>query len=198
ACTFVAASSVTTDAAASNKSFLEVKTPSQTRNTFFMLVAGTTTTSTLGYSIAGRFVTDVTPIGICAIDPIAPATKMYTYPGGVTTELLEWGYRRGVAYDLVQLSYLGTTSDKWLVNPVDAPPSACQASHGSASFTAPFLCQGNSGVVAGGMAGVSVYGNSGWSNSDFKALNSRFDVYSGAYGSSQCDAVTAPPDTNIK
>src|SRR5207248_3688356 len=61
-------------------------------------------------------------------------------------ELLEWGYRRGVAYDLVQLSYLGTTSDKWLVNPVDAPPSACQASHGSASFTAPFLCQGNSGV----------------------------------------------------
>src|SRR5438034_4299127 len=38
-CTFVALSSVTTDAAAGNKSFLEVKTPIQTRNTFFMRVA---------------------------------------------------------------------------------------------------------------------------------------------------------------
>src|SRR5437773_3481967 len=87
-CTFVAASSVTTDAAASNKSFLEVRTPNQTRNTFFMLVAGTTTPTTLGYSVAGRFVTDVTPIGICGIDPGPPATKKYTYPGGAT-ELVE-------------------------------------------------------------------------------------------------------------
>ena len=196
-CTFVAASSVTTDADARNKSFLEVTTPDQTRNTFFMLVAGTTTTSTLGYSVAGRFVTDVTPIGICAIDPVAPATKKYTYPDG-TTELLEWGYRRGVAYDLFQLNPLGSSpSQPWLVNPVDTFPGACNNSHGSASFTAPFVCQGNSGI-ASTTTGFTAYGNSGLSDSVVKALNSRFDVYSGAYGSNQCDPVTAPPDTNIK
>ena len=197
-CTFVAASSVTTNADASNKSFLEVRTPSQTRNTFFMLVAGTTTTSTLGYSVAGRFVTDVTPIGICGIDPGPPATRKYTYPGGAT-ELVELGYRRGVAYELFSLNPLGSSpSDPWLVNPVDAPPSACQPSHASAAFTAPFVCQGNSGVVAGATSGVSVFGNTGLSDSVVKALNSRFDKYGGAYGSNQCSPTTAPPDTNIK
>ncbi|HEV8263097.1 MAG TPA: hypothetical protein VGQ19_20355, partial [Burkholderiales bacterium] len=116
-----------------------------------------------------------------------------------TNELVELGYRRGVAYELFSLNPLGSSpSDPWLVNPVDAPPSACQPSHASAAFTAPFVCQGNSGVVAGSTSGVSVYGNTGLSDSVVKALNSRFDKYSGAYGSSQCDATTAPPDANIK
>jgi len=194
-CTFVAASSVTTDAAAGNKSFLEVKTPTQTRNTFFMLVAGSPTTSTLGYAVAGRFVTDVTPIGICGIDPGPPATKKYTG----TNELVELGYRRGVAYDLFALNPLGPNpSDPWLVNPVDVPPAACQPSHSSANFTLPFVCQGTSGVVSGATAGVSVYGNTGLSNSVLQAVNSRFDMYSAPYGSNKCDVTTAPPDWNIK
>src|SRR2546427_8996060 len=70
-CTFVAASSVTTDAAAGGKTFLEVSTPTQTRNTFFMAVTGANlSTDTNGYAVAGRFVNDVTPIGVCAIDPV--------------------------------------------------------------------------------------------------------------------------------
>jgi hypothetical protein len=199
-CTFVAASSVTTDAAAGNKSFLEVTTPTHTKNTFFMRVTGGAnfTTNTFGYAVAGRFVTDVTPIGICGIDPVAPATKKYTYPDG-TTELVEWGYRRGVAYDLFQLNPLGSSpSQPWLVNPVDTFPGSCSNSHGSANFTAPFVCQGTSGIANGATAGLTAYGNSGLSDSVVKALNSRFDVYSGAYGSNQCDPATAPPDTNIK
>src|SRR5437867_12256623 len=56
-CTFVAASSITTDAAAAGKTFLEVSTPTHTRNTFFMRVTGANaTTDTFGYSVAGRFV----------------------------------------------------------------------------------------------------------------------------------------------
>jgi Flp pilus assembly protein TadG len=200
-CTFVAATSVTTDAAAAGKTFLEVSTPTHTKNTFFMAVTGgaNLTTDTYGYAVAGRFVTDVTPIGICAIDPIAPATKKYTYPDGTTTELVEWGYRRGVAYDLFQLNPLGPSpSQPWLVNPVDTFPGSCNNSHGSANFTAPFVCQGNSGIANNATSGLTAYGNSGLSDSVVKALNSRFDVYSGAYGSNQCDPATAPPDTNIK
>jgi hypothetical protein len=112
---------------------------------------------------------------------------------------VEFGYLRGIAYELFSLNPLGSSpSDPWLVNPVDAPPSACQPSHASANFTAPFVCQGNSGVVAGATWGISVYGNTGLSDSVVKALNSRFDKYTGAYGSNQGDATTAPPDSNIK
>src|SRR5438552_1900555 len=90
-CTFVALSSVTTDAAAGNKSFLEVTTPTHTRNTFFMRVTDSAnfTTNTFGYSVAGRFVNDVTPIGVCAIDPANKTNKyIYDFPVG-TSELLE-------------------------------------------------------------------------------------------------------------
>src|SRR5438552_5102801 len=90
-CTFVAASSVTTDAAACTKSFLEVTTPTHTRNTHFMRVTDSAnfTTNTFGYSVAGRFVNDITPIGVCAIDPANKTNKyIYDFPVG-TSELLE-------------------------------------------------------------------------------------------------------------
>src|SRR6266540_1176407 len=125
-CTFVAASSVTTAAAAAGKTFLEVATPTQTRNTFFMLVTGAAnaSTSTFGYAVAGRFVNDVTPIGVCAIDPINKTNKyIYDFPAG-TSELVELGFRRGVTYKLFGLNPLaGAPSDPYLVTPVDAPPN---------------------------------------------------------------------------
>lgn len=194
-CTFVAASSVTTDAAASNKSFLEVTTPTHTRNTFFMAVTGGTnvSTDTFGYAVAGRFVTDVTPIGVCAIDPANQTNKyIYDFPAG-TSELLEVGFRRGVTYNIFGLNPLaGAPSDPYLVNPVDAPPAACNPSHSSANFTAPFICTGSSAVAAGA---TSVYTNTGMTASLAASVNSRFDDYSPP---SQCDPASAPPDTNIK
>ncbi len=190
-CTFVAAGGVTTDSTASGKTFLEVNTPTQTRNTFFMRVTGSANASTdaSGYAVAGRFVTDVTPIGVCAIDP-ANKTSKYT----TTNELLEAGFRRGVTYNAFDLNPLGGAhSDPYLVNPVDAPPAACNASHSSASFTAPFVCDGSSAVVSGGA--VSVYTNTGMTASLAASLNSRFDDYSSP---SVCIVASAPPDTNIK
>jgi len=155
-----------------------------------MLVAGTTTTTTLGYAVAGRFVTDVTPIGVCAIDPVAPTTKKYTG----TNELVELGYRRGVTYNIFSLNPLGgAVSDPYLVNPVDVPPS-CNPSHSSAAFTGPFVCSGSSAVVAG--SAISVNTNTGYSTGPIQAaLNSRFDVFGGP---SPCDPASAPPDSNVK
>jgi hypothetical protein len=79
------------------------------------------------------------------------------------------------------------------VNPVDAPPTACNPAHSSAAFTAPFVCNGSSAVVSGGAA--SVYTNTGMTASLAASLNSRFDDYSGP---SACDVASAPPDSNVR
>jgi Flp pilus assembly protein TadG len=194
-CTFVAASSVTTDAAAAGKTFLEVTTPTHTRNTFFMAVTGANvSTDAIGYAVAGRFVNDVTPIGVCAIDPINQTNKyIYDFPVG-TSELVEAGFRRGVTYNIFNLNPLGSAvSDPYLLNPVDTPPT-CDPSHSSAAFTGPFVCTGNSAIVSGGA--LSVNTNTGYSTGPIQAaLNSRFDDYGGP---SPCDPASAPPDSNVK
>ncbi|APA67295.1 TadE/TadG family type IV pilus assembly protein [Janthinobacterium sp. 1_2014MBL_MicDiv] len=179
------------------QTFIRVDTGSKTFATYLMGIAGIASTSTSGVAVAGRFVNDVTPIGVCAVDP-ANKTAQYTYPaapaGSGLTELLEFGFRRGVTYNLFGLNPLGGSSDPYLINPVDAPPGACDASHSSANSTAPFMCTGSSAVVSSGSG--KVYTNTGLSATKLAtALNSRFDVYGGA---SVCDPVTAPPDVNIK
>lgn len=203
-CAFIPAADVDTEAEAGGRTFLEVDTGSHTRPTFFMRVASSvsTSTSTYGYAVAGRFVTDVTPIGVCAVDPIPPATKKYVYPDS-STELLEWGFRRGVSYNVPALNPLGAEGTPYLVNPVDAPPGTCEPNHSSADFTAPFICQGNSAIIKSA-GGTQVYVNTGGSYGKMeKALNSRFDLPSGGGaggygGGSPCELSSAPPDSNIK
>lgn len=181
-------------ASPNSKTFVRVDTGSKTIDTYLMRVAGINTTNTSGVAVAGRFVNDITPIGICAIDP-AHQTASYSYTGPpAITEIVEYGFRRGVAYNLFDLNPLsGGPSDPYLINPVDAPPAACQASHSSTSFTAPFMCNGSTAVLASGSG--QVYTNTGLGASLAASLNSRFDDYSGP---SVCDPVTAPPDSNIK
>ena len=178
------------------QTFIRVDTGSKTFATYLMGIAGIASTSTSGVAVAGRFVNDVTPIGVCAVDP-ANKTAQYTYPaaplGSGLTELVEFGFRRGVTYNLFGLNPLGGPSDPYLINPVDAPPGACSASHSSAASTAPFMCTGSSAVISSGSG--QVYTNTGMTASLAASLNSRFDDYSGP---SVCDPVSAPPDTNIK
>ena len=175
------------------QTFIRVDTGSKTFATYLMGIAGIASTSTSGVAVAGRFVNDVTPIGVCAVDP-ANKTAKYTYAATGMTELVEFGFRRGVTYNLFGLNPLGGSSDPYLINPVDAPPGACNAAHSSANSTAPFMCTGSSAVISSGSG--KVYTNTGLSATKIaSALNSRFDVYGGA---SVCDPVTAPPDTNIK
>ena len=176
-------------------SFIRVQTGSKTVPTYLMKVVNIANVSTFGTAVAGRFVNDVTPIGVCAVDP-AVKTANYTYApplGTGITELVEFGFRRGVTYNLFGLNPLGGPSDPYLINPVDTLASGCSTSHSSASFTAPFLCGGNSTVVSAG-SGL-VYTNTGLSASAAASLNSRFDDYRNP---SVCDPVLAPPDTNIK
>jgi len=177
--------------APSGMSFVKVETGSKTLSTYLMRVAGEANTSTFGTAVAGRFVTLITPIGVCAADPDHRTAK-YSYSTGVT-ELVEFGFRRGVAYNTFSLGSLGgATYDPYLINPVSQGSGACDNSMSSASKTAPFVCNGNSAVLSTGIG--TVYTNTGMSASIEKALNSRFGDYTG----SSCVAAQAPPDANIK
>jgi Flp pilus assembly protein TadG len=198
-CTFVPAASVTSDAEAPGLSFIEVDSGTQNLNTYLMRVAGAAynTTSTAGYAVAGRFFTNVTPIGVCAIS--TQRTDSYALPGPpATTEVLQYGFRFGMAYDVMSLGPLSGAGVPYLVNPVDTDPASCDPYHSSTNFTAPFVCTGTSAVAQGLSAGTgNAIGNTGLSDSIVKALNSRFGKYSGAYGTNKCDPSSAPPDANI-
>ncbi len=168
--------------------FIQVDTGSKVLPTYLMKVAGVDTVSTKGVAVAGRFVVDVTPIGVCAIDPL---NRTAAIP--VSNELMELGFRRGITYNLPALGPLGASAVPILLNPVDSPPIACDPPHSSANFTAPFVCQGNSAIVGGSL---QVYANTGYSAGVIeKALNSRFDEHGGG---SKCDVATAPSDTNTR
>jgi len=183
---------------ATGRTFVEVDSrvggsggTAQTINTWLMRIAGNNSTSTYGRAVAGRFITTVTPIGICAIDPTRRTTS-YNY--GSFTEIVEYGFRRGMSYNVFSLGSLGgASSDPYQINPVNAPPNACNPANSSANITAPFMCVGNSAVLPSGIG--QVYTNTGVTASLDKALNSRFNDYSGG---SKCDPASAPPDINIK
>lgn len=187
-----------TQASPNGRSFVEVDTrtggyggTSTSINTYLMRVAGRNTTQTYGSAVAGRYTNTVTPIGICAVDP---TTRTSSYNYGTFTELVEYGFRRGVTYNVFELGSLGgATSDPYQINPINAPPGACNASNSSANVTAPFMCVGNSAVLPTGAG--QVYTNTGMTASLDKALNSRFNDFS---GSSQCDPASAPPDVNVR
>ncbi|MDP3192124.1 pilus assembly protein TadG-related protein [Rhodoferax sp.] len=179
----VPASGITLDAAAADKTFIKVDIPSGNLTTFFARVFGNQTTQTFGRAVAGFYLTDVTPIGICAID---------TFRGGARTsaagiELTEFGFRRGVSYNIMELGPLGGSGQPYLLNPVDTwgGPS-CDPAHSSANYTAPFVCRGTTAAV--GTVPGYVYGNTGISAGPMQvALNSRFNM-------NAC----APQDANVK
>jgi Flp pilus assembly protein TadG len=182
------------DAASNPKSmgFVKVDTGSKTVDTYLMRVLGTNTVSSTAFAVAGRFVVDVTPLGVCAVDPVNATGRLQV---GTTSdyELLEWGFRRGYTYNLLDAASIAGPADAMLINPVDSPPAACNPSNSSANFTAPFLCQGSSAV---GSATSGAFSNTGGSTGPTeKAINSRMDSYPGG---TQCSTTTAPPDTNIR
>jgi len=184
---------------ATGRTFIEVDTrvngytgTAQSINTWLMRVAGKTSTSTYSRAVAGRFVNTVTPVGICAIDPTR-RTANYDYGSGLT-EIVEYGFRRGMSYNVFELGSLGgASSDPYQINPVNSPPNACVSSNSSTNVVEPFICVGNSAVVPTGVG--QVYTNTGVSATLEKAFNSRFNDYSGG---SKCDPATAPPDINVK
>lgn len=143
--------------------------------------------STSARAVAGRSAIKVVPLGICAMRP--EAGRNHNNSG----ELEEYGFRRGVAYDLMQLDPDGGAVGKtYLINPLIPPGATGSAPVIDARTAAPFVCTGKLAMarVTGGEIAVQ----SPFLLGDlFNHLNSRFDQYT-----APCAPLTAPPDINIK
>lgn len=165
--------------------FIKVDTtgnPQGTLDTFFALA---TTTSTFGLAVAGPYVIPITPLGVCAINNTPKA-------GGPNGELIEYGFRRGIGYNIPSLNPLaGLAQDPMWVNPVDTV--TCDPSHSSTNFTEPFVCVGKSSAIVASTGSQRVFVNTGAAAGLERALNSRFNMYQG----NTCDPATAPRDKNI-
>ena len=143
------------------------------------------TVSTSASATAGRTAVKVTPLGICAMRP----EEARDHKG----ELEEFGFRRGTAYDLMQLNPESTASgNTFLINPLVPPGAVGAVPSFDAAGAAPFICTGTMAVarVTGGKLAVS----SPFPLSElFSSFNSRFDSYT-----APCNPESAPPDSNIK
>ena len=199
-CGWVFASAVGTDADAVGKNFLKVETGNRNLNTWFahVLPGVSSSTSTFGMAVAGRYVTPITPIGVCALRDTREA--WVKYGSGANDEYkVEFGYMRGVNYDLNaindKLSGLAS-GDKLYIHPTATSAADCKANEGSADFAAPFLCTGQSAI--GNTFNSQVFTNTGLAaGKSIAAINTRFDLY-GSQLDKSLDYTVCAPDANIK
>lgn len=175
----MAASSVTSDALAVDKTFLKVDTGNRELNAWFARIWGTDQTRTYGMAVAGRYDVDITPIGICGLtdDPANPRDD-------------ELGFERGVSYRLSDANPIGPGTMFW-IDPVATAPGTCS---GDVPAMLPYMCSGKIGFTP--EVGSNVYTNTGISTPQLEALDSRFGLDNPAQ--SKCDPSTARADQNTR
>lgn len=186
---------------ASNLYFAKVDTAAldttmTTVNTFLMraISSNFATVALRETAVAGRTEINVAPIGICAMGVQASARSYTLSNGSTVTELVQYGFRRGVSYDLMQLNPNGTQAVRYAINPFVAAGASGDAF--STSYLGQFVCKGTMWVskLTGGPIRVSALPSTSPLASLYIPLNSRFD----AYGGGPCDPSGAPPDFNVK
>lgn len=172
----------------------ELATALSTVNNFLSRVLSSSfaTSSVSSRVVAGRSAIKVTPLGICAMSNNAAEARANPGPPA-NIELVQYGFRRGVAYDLMQLNPNGTTPGNFVISPIDPPGTAGSSAHTSVSVVGPFVCTGKMSMarVIGGAITIS---RPFPITSLYNQLNSRFDDYAEGL----CDPNGAPPDANIK
>lgn len=195
------ASSITTDAAAQGLVYAKVDSSKLDSNggglnsveTFFMALVGDGgVVATKAVGVAGPAAVAVTPLAICALDADKPSdSRPNTTAAGA--ELVEYGFRRGVSYNLLDLSPTSTTPQAYLVNPLDPGTGSSNSLHFTATYVGQFFCTGTVRLplVTGGSK-VHIVPMPGLPLADW--LNSRF-VSDPASG---CNATTAPVDSDIR
>jgi Flp pilus assembly protein TadG len=140
-------------------------------------------------TIAGKQHIKLMPFAICSMsrDATQPFQPRVTPEG--YSELTEYGFRRGISYNIMKLSPNTASGVSYLVDPINLPP---KGGNFTSSTVAPYMCAGT--VEYQKVIGKKLNLQSDFSFSQFIGhLNSRFDLANGP-----CSAVAAPPDSNTK
>lgn len=146
----------------------------------------------VGRAIAGRTSVQVTPLAICAINNTEISTRTIVKPPANEQELLQFGFRRGVSYNLLNMNPHGPSAVSYVVNPLDFPNQSETATNRSVAIVRPFVCAGS--IATSNMRrNTMVYVGSPFPAELALELNSRFGDTD-----SSCNRVMAPPDRNIK
>lgn len=148
------------------------------------IVDAATETRVSALAVAGPTAVQVTPLAVCALDTVPVGTRVNP---GAASESTEYGFRRGVSYNLLDLSPASSTPQAYLVNPVDSGASANNPLHFGAAYVKQFVCNGSvalGSVRAGSKVHVAplTLDLSAW-------LNARFNDFSGA---GACDKTLTP------
>jgi Flp pilus assembly protein TadG len=161
--------------------------------TIFMPVISSelATVTTHNSAIAGRTAIEALPLAICAMSLAAAAQR--TNGAAANTELIQYGFRRGVSYDLMQLNSESPAPANFLINPLAAPGQPGSAADLAIDKVGPYICTGTLGFPR--LLGDTIAVSSGFPlPSLYKQLNSRFDQYE----DNLCRFNAAPPDANIQ
>jgi Flp pilus assembly protein TadG len=180
----------------------DLPTPHGTINTTFIRVLPNTptTASANGRATAGPSMINVTPFAICAMssfekEPLAHPASAGPPAVAAVNELIEYGFRRGVSYDLMRLPN-ASAPQNFLVNPVASPGTMGSAAEITDAAVGPFVCTGTMAmpqVTDSNSRPITVASPFPLSTL-FDRFNSRFDNFT----TGNCDPWTAPPDTNIQ
>ncbi|WP_092277758.1 MULTISPECIES: pilus assembly protein TadG-related protein [unclassified Duganella] len=163
--------------------------------TLFWRAAGNVpaTLRVAGRAVAGRLTIPVTPLAICA-QSATPAAARANSANPAYNELVEFGFRRGVGYNLMNLNPNGATPENFLIDPLSAPGVAGAPGNFAISVVAPFVCAGT--MLMPGVTGGTLNVQRNFPLASlYQQLNSRFDLYTTGSG---CLPEPAPPDRNIK
>jgi Flp pilus assembly protein TadG len=159
--------------------------------TIFMNVLGSSRDAVMqGLATAGRTGINVTPLAICA-NADTRASRGAAINGG--NELVEFGFRRGVSYNLLRLNPHGLSPNAYLVNPFAPPGTVGDAAPTANAIIGPSMCTGTMPiprVMGGAITVVRITALGGLE----EHLNSRFD----RFPNNKCSRFSAAPDMNIK
>ena len=153
---------------------------------FVQFVSAASTVEIAATAVAGRIGVKVVPLAVCALDN-QPAKNR-------SSELVEYGFRRGVPYDLMNLNPGGTTKENFVIDPIVPPGAGVVAGHNtSLAVVGPFVCTGKMWMprVTGGAIHVT---RPFPIDPLYQELNSRFDLYP----NQRCSPNGAPPDLNVQ
>jgi Flp pilus assembly protein TadG len=159
--------------------------PGKIQNLFMpVLSSALAETNVAGSAVAGRDSLNVLPLAICA-NSNTPAASL------ASGELVEYGFRRGVSYNLMNLNPGGRPPENFLVNPVAPPGTLGTTMKNRLDVVAPFICTGKMAIPT--LQGGDVTVERGFPIDPlYLPLNSRFGTVA------QCQSSTAPADPVVK